>query len=107
MSTDKKNQFFDRVKKYVGKEDELSGIFMERENLGWDLKFQNYWGHIIKSYGNGEQKNNQKISELFIAHIGLFRKTAQSVVVSIINELHKSPSERVHHEIQIKNEPFY
>lgn len=42
----------------MGKEDELSGIFMERENLGWDLKFQNYWGHIIKSHNFGQEKNN-------------------------------------------------
>ena len=39
IPNEKRNVFFDRVKKYVYKEDELCGIFKEREDLGWDLKF--------------------------------------------------------------------
>lgn len=71
-------------------------MFTTRENQGWDLKFQNYWGHIRRADLQGEQKNTNELSEHFIAHIGNFRTTAQKVVVSIINELHKPPSERLH-----------
>ena len=58
--------------------------------MGWDLKFQNFWSHITAtSYRAQELKNNKKISELFFNHIGNFRKQAENVVVSIINEIHK------------------
>ena len=61
--------------------------------MGWDLKFQNYWGHIVRS-NSSNQKNSLLISEYFIKHIGDFRKTCQEVVESIVNELSLADSER-------------
>lgn len=107
QSTEKKNMFFTRVKDYVKKQEELDKIFKKKENLGWDLKFQNYWGQIARSVEQGEQKANIQISEHFIAHIGQFSKTSKEVVMQIVNELHLENSKRKFERLDLNREKIY
>jgi hypothetical protein len=51
-------------------------VYGKKESLGWDLKFQNYWGNIRKADQEKEIKSSDELSEKFISHIGDFRKTS-------------------------------
>lgn len=59
----------------------------KKEQKGWDLKFQNYWGYMIEADKN--LKESMVITERFFDHVGKFRKTAQQLVKEIVDELHK------------------
>lgn len=61
---------------YKDKEIKHSGVYGKKESLGWDLKFQNYWGNIRKADQEKEIKSSDELSEKFISHIGDFRKTS-------------------------------
>jgi hypothetical protein len=66
----------------------------KKEQKGWDLKFQNYWGYLISADKN--LRDSMTLSERFFDHIGNFRKAARTLVTEIIDELHKPQSQRVH-----------
>ena len=69
----------------------------KKEQKGWDLKFQNYWGYLISADKN--LRDSMTLSERFFDHIGNFRKAARTLVTEIIDELHKPQSQRVHQAI--------
>ena len=59
----------------------------EKENTGWDLKFQNFWGYTVAA--DRDLEKSQAMCEKFFTHIGLFRAEAASKFKEIIDELHK------------------
>ena len=94
----------DRLKKLNGQVDRyfkaainLQEKKTKKEQKGWDLKFQNYWGYLVAADRN--LKDSMTLSERFFDHIGNFRRTAQSLVRDIVDELHKPRRDRLHQPV--------
>lgn len=52
-------------------EDALERRMQSREDQGWDLKFQNFWGYTVAA--DRDRKKSSAMCEKFFTHIGLFR----------------------------------
>lgn len=52
LSLEKKKDFEAKVSKFFGRSIEMDEKLTKLEERGWDLKFQNYWGHIVASHGH-------------------------------------------------------
>ena len=76
----------ENVQKYWKQSNDLQQKKMRKEQKGWDLKFQNYWGYLIQADKN--LQDSMTLSERFFDHVGKFRKTAENLVKEIIDELH-------------------
>ena len=60
--------------------------------MGWDLKFQNYWGYLVSA--DKSLRDSMTLSERFFDHIGKFKKHAQNLVKQIVDELHLPYNQR-------------
>lgn len=80
----------ENVNNYYKQANELQMKKSKKEEKGWDLKFQNYWGYLISADKN--LKDSMTLSERFFDHVGKFRRTAQQLVKEIIDELHIPPN---------------
>lgn len=110
----------DRVRKLNGQVDRyfkgtnsLHEKKQKKEQKGWDMKFQNYWGYLVAADKN--LKDSMTLSEKFFDHIGNFRKTCHSLVREVVDELHKPVNQRQHqpvskvsdeHAVFIEDEDF-
>jgi hypothetical protein len=81
------NKLKNNIDRYFKQSQRLHEEQTRKEQKGWDLKFQNYWGYLVSADKN--LKDSMTLSERFFDHIGNFRMKSQQVVHSIINELHK------------------
>lgn len=59
----------------------------KKEQKGWDLKFQNYWGYLVAADKN--LRDSMTLSERFFDHIGSYRRTCLQLVKEVVDELHK------------------
>lgn len=77
------------MSKYFKQSHDLQGKKMRKEQKGWDLKFQNYWGYLVQADKN--LQDSMTLSERFFDHVGKFRRTAEQLVKEIIDDLHLPP----------------
>ena len=61
----------------------MKKLLSNKENEGWDVKFQNYWSQIVTS--QGIWKANRQISERLIEHLGKFRIASENLVMKIVD----------------------
>lgn len=59
----------------------------EKEEKGWNLKFQNYWSYTVAADSHLDKSRNM-CERLFI-HIGDFRKKASDHFKEIVDSMHR------------------
>ena len=74
------------IEKFADEEDQLQKMMNEKEQKGWDLKFQNYWGYIVSADDNYEQTMN--MCEKLFKHVGEFRKHSTDYAQKIIDQMY-------------------
>lgn len=80
----------------------LEELQIEREQKGWDLKFQNYWGYINAADKNLEQ--SLRMCQKLFDHIGRFREHATQQFVKIVDSLHDPNIMRNPAAVRVKDE---
>jgi len=76
----------EKIEQYNKDQELLEDYQIEKESLGWDLKFQNYWGYIIAADRNFEQ--TLSMCEKLFKHVGEFREHAAAQVKKIVDSMH-------------------
>lgn len=76
----------ENVQKYWKQSNDLQQKKMRKEQKGWDLKFQNYWGYLVQADKN--LQDSMTLAERFFDHVGKFRRTTEALVREIVDELH-------------------
>jgi DNA-directed RNA polymerase subunit F len=86
LSDNEVKTIMEKIETYNKDQELLEEYQIEKESLGWDLKFQNYWGYIIAADRNFEQ--TLSMCEKLFKHVGEFREHAAAQVKRIVDHMH-------------------
>lgn len=89
VDTKEAMQIQEDIEKIMQEQRILEEDMRDRERKGWDLKFQNYWGQIVSSYGNQNHEQSMAICEKLFKHVGKFRQEAEKNFMHIVDNIHR------------------
>jgi len=97
MDEEAAKKSYEEVQKYYEDAKDLRKRKETKERNGWDLKFQNYWGQLLKAQEAQNFLDTVTTSEKFLEHVGKFRKEVHELVKEIVDEMHLDKEHRKYH----------